>query len=105
MICQNCLEEYRFEGFKYDWKNNRAFGNFVCGCEARLVLPEEDCISLGILDAEAREQLRHFRLMGLRRAVAKERGPSQVYLKALRAHRTTLTRYLADVSAKGWLVH
>jgi hypothetical protein len=67
-------------------------------------LPEEDCISLGLLDSEAREQLKHLRLMSLRRAVLKERGPSRVYLKALRAHRATLTRYLAEVGARGLFV-
>ena len=104
MICQRCLEEYRFEGFKFDWENNRAFGNFACGCEEKLVLPEEDCVSLELLDTDAESQLRHLRLLGLRRKVDVDLAPNQVYLRALRAHQAVLVRYLADVSAKGMLV-
>ena len=104
MICQRCLEEYEFEGFKYDFKTNRAFGNFVCGCEEKLVLPEEDCIQLGLLDDDSREQLRRLKLLGISRNLESGRDANQVYLKALRAHESVLLRYLADVSTKGLLV-
>jgi hypothetical protein len=103
MICQRCLEEYKFEGFKYDWEKNRAFGNFKCHCSAKLVLPEEDCLSLNLLDSNSKEQLRHLRLMGMKRKLEGERGPNTVYLKALRAHKSVLVRYLAEVGSKGML--
>jgi hypothetical protein len=103
MICQKCMEEYQFEGFKYDWESNRAFGNSKCSCTTKLVLPEEDCISMGLLDSSSREQLRHLRLLGLKRKLDGERAPNTVYLKALRAHKSVLVRYLAEVGAKGML--
>jgi len=100
MICPECEEEYRFEGFKFDWEHLRAFGSFRCGCSVKLVLPEEDCIRLGLLNPEAIEQLKHLRLMGFRLRLDREKSPSSVYLKALKVHKAVLVRYLAEVSGK-----
>jgi len=104
MICQRCLEEYEFLGFKYDWESNRAFGGFSCGCEEKLVLPEHDCLGLGLLDSEGKEQLRHLRLLSLRRQVEGERCPDRVFKKALRSKESVLLRYLSEVSERGLLI-
>jgi len=103
MLCQNCGEDYEFEGFKLDYETGRAFGSFVCGCCDKLVLPEEDCIRLELLDPESKQQLRSLRLFSLSRRLEKGRGPNQVFLKALRAHQSALVAYLADLSSKGLL--
>jgi len=101
MICQECEEEYNFERIKFDPESCRSFISFNCGCKAKLVLPEEDCQKLGLLDNEAREQLRHLRLMSFRLKLDNEKKPGRIYLKALKAHQKILIKYLEEVSGKG----
>ena len=98
MICQECEEEYKFERFRFDFESGRCFGSFKCGCRVRLVLPEGDCLRLGLLDEDAREQLRHLRMVSFRLKLDKENKAQAVYLKALRAHKGVLKRYLEEVS-------
>ncbi len=98
MICQECEEEYLFETLKFDPESCRAFGTFRCGCEAKLVLPEEDCLRLDLLDDEGKEQLRHLRLVGFRLRLDSEKRPGRIYLKAFQANQEILLRYLQDLS-------
>jgi|YelNatPaOPRAMG01_1025707.scaffolds.fasta_scaffold304064_1 hypothetical protein len=100
MICQECEEEYQLEGLRFDPKSCRIFGAFRCGCRVKLVLPEEDFQRLGLLDDDAREQLRHLRMLSFRFKLDNERKPGKIYLKALKAHRDILLKYLGDASEK-----
>lgn len=100
MICPECEEEYQVEALKFDPESCRIFGSFRCGCDVKLVLPEEDFLRLGLLDSEAKEQLRHLRLISFRYQLDQEKKPGKICLKALKAHQKILLEYLETVSEK-----
>ncbi len=100
MICQECQEEYQFERVRLDPESCRSFVSFSCDCKAKLVLPEDDCLRLGLLGNEAREQLRHLRMVSFRKRLDNEKKPGKVYLKAMKAHQRILLQYLEEVSRK-----
>jgi hypothetical protein len=104
MICQQCEEEYQFENFKFDFTSLRAFATFSCLCETKLVLPEEECSRLELLDGVSSEQLRHLHMMALRFRLDKESSPNRVYLKALDAHKPMLVKYLEEITEKGLML-
>ena len=98
MICPECEREYQFEAFNLDWESFQIFGSFCCGCQAKLVLPEKDCIKLGLLDPEARQQLRNLRLLSYRLLRERELNPLGVLERALAHHQPLLLYYLRQQS-------
>ena len=101
MICPECEQEYQFEQFNLDWENFQIFGSFHCGCSAKLVLPEKDCIELGLLDPEARQQLKNLRLLTYRLLRERELNPLGVLERAITHQKPLLLHYLRQRQIQG----